>query len=917
MPAVPVDEGVRIGHLSNGLTYYLRHNEYPEHVASYYIVQKVGSVNEEEDQRGLAHLLEHLAFNGTDHFEGNSLQNYLQSIGVEYGRNLNAETGTDMTEYYFTDVPTTRQTAVDSCLLILKDWSNGITLSQQAIDDERDVVHNEYRMRMVGMMRMLERSLPAIYPGSKYGQRMPIGLMSVIDGCSPEAIRSYYRKWYRPDNQAVVIVGDINVDEIEAKLKELFGGITVPADAAKVLPEAVPDNNEAIYVVDKDREQQVDMIMLMIKQEPLPDEMKGSMAYYMQDYVTTLVNDMLSQRLKEKAQEPDCPFLEASADYGEYIMSRTMDAETLDAVAKPGKVKEAYEALLTELKRAAGHGFTAGEFGRAKEEFMSRIDKIYSNRDKMKNEEYAPQYVDNFINKSPIPSVETEHQIYQMLSKALPLEIINKMTHELVSRKDTNMVTLVMMQEKDGAVYPSTGELAATVAKVRASEVAAYVDNTKTEPLLSKTPKAGKITSISENGKLGYKELTLSNGARVVLKKTDFKDDEVIFEGIAEGGCSGIKFSTPATAKLADEFVNSFGLGTFSNQDVEKALSGKQASAGLSLTEYEHSIGGSSTPKDIETMMQLIYLHMTALSKDDKAFNNAKETKKAEVANMSNNPQMVFSDSLSTTLYVHNPIYSKPTPEEIDQVNADEILKVFQQLTANASEYTFYFVGNYDEATLLPLIETYLASLPAKGKTVRNTQVKMSEGEVSNIFTKKMSNPQSMAVERWASAPQDYSLQGVVTLDVANRVVDMANNRNIREKLSAAYYAGAQDQIVLNPDKKTAVYGIMGIALLNPDKAGDAIPYLMSDIKEAATAPADDDIQKAKEILLKQADVDAKTNSYWLSILTRWNKYGIDFHTDRKATISAVDAGAVKAFLNNVILPSGNHMKVVMNAEKE
>lgn len=323
MPQIPVDKNVRIGHLDNGLTYYIRHNNFPEHVASFYIAQKVGSINENDDQRGLAHLLEHLAFNGSEHFQGNSLQNYLQSIGVEYGKNLNAYTSIDKTVYYFTDVPTTRATAVDSCMLILKDWSNGISLTKEAIEGERDVVHNEYRMRMVGQQRMLERSLPALYPGSKYGYRMPIGLMSIIDGCDPETLRAYYRKWYRPDNQAVIIVGDIDVDHIEAQIKKLFSGIKVPANAAKVIPELVPDNDTAIYVVDKDKEQNYDVAMISMKHDATPDSLKGNLNYFATSYVQSAIASMLSSRLGEKSLEADCPYLQAGCDNGSYLVSRT------------------------------------------------------------------------------------------------------------------------------------------------------------------------------------------------------------------------------------------------------------------------------------------------------------------------------------------------------------------------------------------------------------------------------------------------------------------------------------------------------------------------------------------------------------------------------------------------------------------
>ena len=425
MPPIPVDKNVKIGHLENGLTYYIRHNAFPEHVASFYIAQKVGSINENDDQRGLAHLLEHLAFNGTEHFKGNSLQDYLQSIGVEYGRNLNAYTSIDKTVYYFTDVPTTRTSAVDSCMLILKDWSNGISLTKEAINDERDVVHNEYRMRMVGQQLMLERNLPKLYQGEKYGYRMPIGLMSVVDGCDPETLRAYYRKWYRPDNQAIIIVGDIDVDHVEAQIKKLFSGIKVPKNAAKVVPVPVADNDTAIYVIDKNKEQKFDMINIMMKTDAYPDSLKGNMAYLVMSYLRSVVGSMFDARLAEQTREADCPFLQGSAGIGSYLISGTKDAFSISGVAKPGKVKEAYAAFLREAKRVRDFGFTATEYARAKENFMSGMETMYENRNKMKNEQFTTQYVDHFTDNEPIPSLEDEYKIYQMIVPGFSVENIN------------------------------------------------------------------------------------------------------------------------------------------------------------------------------------------------------------------------------------------------------------------------------------------------------------------------------------------------------------------------------------------------------------------------------------------------------------------------------------------------------------
>ena len=914
MPPIPVDKNVKIGHLENGLTYYIRHNAFPEHVASFYIAQKVGSINENDDQRGLAHLLEHLAFNGTEHFKGNSLQDYLQSIGVEYGRNLNAYTSIDKTVYYFTDVPTTRTSAVDSCMLILKDWSNGISLTKEAINDERDVVHNEYRMRMVGQQLMLERNLPKLYQGEKYGYRMPIGLMSVVDGCDPETLRAYYRKWYRPDNQAIIIVGDIDVDHVEAQIKKLFSGIKVPKNAAKVVPVPVADNDTAIYVIDKNKEQKFDMINIMMKTDAYPDSLKGDMGYLIEGYLRNVVGSMIDARLAEQTREADCPFLQGSAGIGSYLISGTKDAFSISGVAKPGKVKEAYAAFLREAKRVRDFGFTATEYARAKENFMSGMETMYENRNKMKNEQFTTQYVDHFTDNEPIPSLEDEYKIYQMVVPNLPVEIINNSMKNLISETDTNFVSMVLMKEAEGVSYPTEQELAAIVKQVRGEKLEAYVDNVKQEPLMASAPKAGSIKKVVENKVLGFKKLTLSNGAKVVLKKTDYKDNEIRVAGSANVGYSAFQ-NDPVNAANASTVWEVSGLAGFTGNDLQKMLAGKQCSVGLTMSPFRHGIAGTSTPKDLETMMQLLYLSMTNLTKDEKAFENLKNTYVTVLSNKSNNPNMVYQDSIQSTLYLGNKLALLPNAEDIQNINYDRVLDMQKQLYGNAKDFTFYFVGNYDEKVLLPLIEQYIASLPNKGMKLKNQKIPYAKGEVKNIFTKAMENPQSQAREMWFVKLPAYTQKTAVLADVSARLLEMKYLRSIREELSAAYSTGASCGLIFDYDGKLALT-INGTAQLNPDKVDAAVPCFFKGMEETIAAPDANDLQKVKEILLKQAGVDEKTNSYWMQVLSMYDLRKVDTHTNYREMVKSVTAQQISDFLKNVVLKSGNHFEVIMKAEK-
>ena len=914
MPPIPVDKNVKIGHLDNGLTYYIRHNAFPEHVASFYIAQKVGSINENDDQRGLAHLLEHLAFNGTEHFKGNSLQDYLQSIGVEYGRNLNAYTSIDKTVYYFTDVPTTRTSAVDSCMLILKDWSNGISLTKEAINDERDVVHNEYRMRMVGQQLMLERNLPKLYQGEKYGYRMPIGLMSVVDGCDPETLRAYYRKWYRPDNQAIIIVGDIDVDHVEAQIKKLFSGIKVPKNAAKVVPVPVADNDTAIYVIDKNKEQKFDMINIMMKTDAYPDSLKGNMAYLVMSYLRSVVGSMFDARLAEQTREADCPFLQGSAGIGSYLISGTKDAFSISGVAKPGKVKEAYAAFLREAKRVRDFGFTATEYARAKENFMSGMETMYENRNKMKNEQFTTQYVDHFTDNEPIPSLEDEYKIYQMIVPSFTVEHINDAMKNLISETDTNFVSMVLMKEAEGVSYPTEQELAAIVKQVRGEKLEAYVDNVKQEPLMASAPKAGSIKKVVENKVLGFKKLTLSNGAKVVLKKTDYKDNEIRVAGSANVGYSAFQ-NDPVNAANASTVWEVSGLAGFTGNDLQKMLAGKQCSVGLTMSPFRHGISGSTTPKDLETMMQLLYLSMTNLTKDEKAFENLKNTYTTVLSNKSNNPNMVYQDSIQSTLYMGNKLALLPEAEDIKNINYDRVLDMQKQLYGNAKDFTFYFVGNYDEKVLLPLIEQYIASLPNKGMKLKNQEIPTAKGEVKNIFTKAMENPQSQAREMWFVKLPSYNPKTAVLADVAARLLEMKYLRSIREELSAAYSTGASCGLFFDYDGKVALT-LNAMAQLNPDKVDVAVPCFFKGLDETVAAPDAKDLQKVKEILLKQAGVDEKTNSYWMQVLSMYDLRKVDTHTNYREMVKSVTAQQISDFLKNVVLKSGNHFEVIMKAEK-
>ena len=914
LPPIPVDPDVRIGKLDNGLTYYIRHNEYPEHVANFYIAQRVGSIQEDESQRGLAHFLEHMAFNGSEHFKGNGIIEFCRSLGVEFGSDLNAYTSIDQTVYRVCNVPTKRATALDSCLLILKDWSNGLLLEADEIDKERDVVHNEWRLGEGPSQRMIQRALPKVYPNSKYGVRLPIGLMSVIDSFKPQTLRAYYQKWYRPDNQAIIVVGDVDVDHMEAKVKELFGGIKVPANAPKVVAEAVPDNKEAIYVYEKDKEMQMSQVLVMMKHDATPDEEKSSMAYLIQDYVVSVISQMINQRLSEMTQDAACPFFQGMADDDHYLLSKTKDCFELIGIPKEGKDMETLQVLYREAKRVREFGFTATEYERAKADYLSGLEKRYTNRDKRKNDEFGNAYRDHYLANEPIPPLDVLYQTMQQIAPNIPVQAINQMLPQLITPTDSNLVVLIMAQEKEGKVYPTEQDMAAAVAAARAEKLEAYVDNVKDEPLLDVTTiKKGKIVKEAENKQFGYKELKLSNGATVILKKTDFKDDEVLMEAFSMGGKSLYGAADYTNLKLFDTVIGLSGLGNFSSTELQKALAGKEVNADLSLANTRQYLTAHSTPKDIETMFQMSYLYFTNVRKDDKQYQNLLTQLDMALKNKSLSPDAVFSDSIAATMYGHNPRFTNPQVENIKELDYDRILQIAKERYQNAGQFTFVIAGNFDEQTIRPLIEQYIAALPATKKKAEDFKevITFAKGKVINDFKVKTESPKAAARELWY-AEMPYTLENIVKVDAVGQVLSMIYLKTIREDESAAYSCGAAGMFNTGSHKPKAM--LQAYCPMNPDKSELAVRLLHEGIDNMSKAVDADQLQKVKEYMLKQIDVDAKKNNYWINTITVYKEYGLDVYTDYKKTVEALTVDSVRDFLNQ-LLKSGNHTEIIMTPE--
>lgn len=913
LPVMTTDPAVRIGRLDNGLTYYIRHNNWPENRAEFYIAQRVGSLQEDEEQRGLAHFLEHMCFNGTRHFEGNELLRWCESIGVKFGRDLNAYTSIDRTVYNISNVPTTRQSALDSCLLILCDWADGLVLDPAEIDKERGVIHEEWRMRSSASQRMFERALPTLYPGSKYGHRMPIGLMSVIDNFEPQALRDYYEKWYRPDNQAVIVVGDVDVDHVEAEIKRLFGAIVLPENRAAVVAEPVPDNAEPIVVIEKDKEQRVNSVDMMLKHEAMPDSMKNTVPYMVSQYVKSTAIGMLNARLAEYAQKAESPFVSSTVYDGSYIFARTVDAFDIDALPKDGQTEAALAAAYREALRAARHGFTATEYARAKADALSALDKMYSNKDKRYSNQFCSEYTEHYLEAEPVPSIDDYYGMMKQVIPMIPVEAVNQMMRALVTETDTNMVVISFNTEKDGAVYPTAEGLLGAIRAVRGETLEPYVDNVKDEPLIPVMPKKGRIKKETENKELGYKELTLSNAATVVLKHTDYKKDQVLLEATGFGGSSLYGEADYTNIKMFDDVIEASGLGNFSHTELEKALAGKIAGASMSLGTVRQSINGSSTPTDVETLMQLVYLYFTKINKDRESFDNLMKTTEIALKDKALSPESAFSDSVNVTNTCHNPRFRPLTAADLKDVDYDRILGMARELTSNAAAYTFTITGNFDEEALRPLIEQYIASLPAQKNIVKGHNVDTDpKGVVVNSFRRKMETPKAMSMMLWTNNDIPYTLENSVRLDMAGQVLSMIYLKKIREDASAAYTVGAYGSLSRTDDKTDCA--LMAYCPMKPEKSDTALAILRDEVEALAVRCDADMLAKVKEFMLKRHADNTKTNRYWTNVIEQYRDNGIDLHTDYARTVEAQTPETVAAFVAG-LLKADNRVEVVMMPE--
>ena len=879
---LPQDPTIRTGKLKNGLTYYIRHNAKEPGLADFYIAQKVGSIQEEPRQRGLAHFLEHMAFNGTKHFPGKGKQlgivPWCETIGVKFGANLNAYTSVEQTVYNISSVPLKREGIADSCLLILNDWSHYLLLDDKEIDKERGVIHEEWRTRRAGraVQRLMEQAMPKVYKGTKYEDCMPIGSMDIVDNFPYQDLRDYYHKWYRPDLQAIVVVGDIDVDKMEKKIKKLFSKIPAAKNPAKREYYPVSDNDKMIVDIEKDKEQPVVLCHLYQKRDVTPDAEKNDEKYLRGSYIDDLIGTMVNDRLAELRQQALPPYQSATGRASTFFLSRMKESFSLSVSCKENNVLGGLIAAVGVAERIRQHGFTQAELNIAKGLKLNHDERKFRERDDRRNSKYVSAIIQHFLNNEPLLSAEQQLELTRRFDREVTLAEVNAAVRELIT--DKNQVAILYAPDKEGLVLPTEEQIEDVILAAQQLSYAPYEEKQLADKLIEQLPKAGSIVS-EKAYKHGFKEWTLSNGMKVYVKKTDFAADAVSFRMQAEGGTSVFSNEEAPNFALLNSAITDAGVGQFDATTLRRMLSGKSVRVQPSVNTRGQSISGGVSLKDMPTLFELVHLYFTQPRRDTVAFASLINRTHAFLTNRNASPKVDYNDSIRAILYDHHPRLAPVVQATLDKVNYDRILEIYRHAFSDASNFKTVIIGNYDEQELRRLCCQYLASLPSTGKHEQiNWQnvPKMIEGSSVNRFTKKMSTPLAN-VSIFYSADVPFTPQSDLELDFLKRCLSIAYTDSVREEKGGTY--GVSVDFDLSKDEKPNT--TLSISYnADPQRYEELNPIIYQQLENIAKyGPVASSVDKVKQYLIKQYGQAAITNDYWSYII--WHELDDDADFDK------------------------------------
>ena len=909
---LPNDPDVRVGKLENGLTYYIRHNEQPAQRAEFYLATNAGAYQEADDQDGLAHFLEHMCFNGTKNFPGKALLEYLQSIGAEFGRNINASTGFEQTQYMLNNIPVVRETIIDSCLLILHDYSHYVTCNPAEIDAERGVILEEKRQRSDASWRMFEKQLPYLYGDTHYARRTLIGGEEQLKTFAYESLTNFYTNWYLPHNQAVIVVGDVDVDKVEQKIKDMFGSIPAGEVAVKDEP-ALPYNAEPVVGIITDPEARNSRIDILWKHEPIPVEFQNTDVAYMNDLILSIISSVMDERFNDIAATPDAPFF--AAGFFTNDLCNACEAYNAAVLFKDGAYKEAFTALMTEIEKMKRFGFNDGEVQRAKDNLINRYQKAVEAAPTRKNAELVRPLLRSFFDNEAYMTPETELQLVQSICAQINAQVLNQVVSQLLP--SDNIIITYQGPEKDGLVNPSEADLTEILAAVSEAEIEANEEENLNEPLLNSDALKGSAVKASKETAFGATEWTLKNGVTVVVLPTQYKKDQVLFNLELTGGKNAI--ATEDLVAFEDNiwslFMQNSGISKFSGTQIPKMLAGKSLSVSPYISNIRHGVQGQCAPKDLETALQIAYLYFADPRFDQNEYEPGIQQIRALLPNILSNPDFQFQQELNKILYDNNPRVVNLNEEVVEKADLATIEKVYRNLFKNAAGARLTIVGNVDPETLKPLVEKYIGSI-AKSRKPRKINednlIHFAKGDVEKTVELAMATPKSTVVQVY-SAYMPIDTKTEVALAVANYVIDMIYTKTIREDEGGTYGVGTAMAGQRLPIERAVIQISFDT---NPEAAPKLIELAVKGLNDLAqNGPTEEQMNKAVENLKKNIPESRISNSYWMGALDSWYEFGIDADAEYEAAVNSITIEDVKSVLQ-AILAQNNLIQIVSAPQK-
>ena len=912
-PVLPLDPNVRTGTLENGLTYFIRHNNLPENRVDFHLALRVGSMQEEDHQSGLAHFVEHMGFRGIEGFPSTTMLEYLQDYGLRFGANINAFVGFNEMRFFLTGVPSATEGLVDTCLRVLRGWAGSILLEDYYIEIERGVIREEWRTFESAMMRMQASWLPVIFPGTRYAHRMPIGCIDVINYSTPDDLRDFYNAWFRPDLQAVIVVGDIDVDAIEQRIIELFSDLTLDPDRPPHIYYPVPDNYEPLIAIATDPEAPATLILTYFKHDLMPLEMRNTQAAFVWNYMMRAAAAMMNQRFAEIVQQPNAPFAFASASDGDFLVAKTKNAWGVQAATDEYSIDIALAAIMRETERARRFGFTHAEYEIARANILQSYENVFNNRGTIPTATFTSQLANKFINNASAPGIEFQHMLIQQVAPNIPVELINQVFQQIFKEDGKNVIVAVAAPEREGLVLPTETDLLAVLHSVWAEEIEPHVQETIDEPLISVPPTPGRIVSEERNEIFGTTIWTLQNGMRVVLKDTDFRDDQILMTASSVGGFSPFAIDDPLNSRNIGNVMTLGGLGNFSAIELPRVLAGRTASANPTISLIQHGFSGSSSIRDFEIMLQLVHLHFTAPRKDEDAFTAFVQRQEMMLRNQEADPRMAWFDAISYALNGDNPMIARITADDLALLDYARMMQMSGEIFSNPGSFTFTFVGNLDKESVRPLIEKYLASLSGQAEQGTFVPVPMyfRTGERENIFRREMQIPiANTYIARTGTV--EFNQRNTILMDIFSRILTMVYLEIVREQEGGTYAIQAIGSVSRYPSGQAALQIVY-------DTAPDLVKHLNSIVIRELYAIVENGTPEAEfNRVIEQINVAhearLRENSYWLGILNTKHFFGDDNHTHFLDIVNSITREEVQEFAR-MFLGQGNTVKVVMLPE--